>query len=95
MNKKIKKIIIIILLSFIPNINATTKAPIDITNMNIEKLSNALDKEIITSYQLVNIYLERIEKYDKNYNSINQINKNAINEAQQLDKERSKGKVKL
>lgn len=94
MNKKIKKIIIIILLSFIPNINATTKAPIDITNMNIEKLSNALDKEIITSYQLVNIYLERIEKYDKNYNSINQINKNAINEAQQLDKERSKGKVR-
>ena len=78
----------------LPSIKALTKAPVDVTSMNINELTDALDKEIITSEQLVNIYLERIEKYDKNYNSINQINKNAVEEAKKLDKERKEGNIK-
>ena len=73
---------------------AETKAPIDITEMDIYDLSNAMEKGYITSEQLVTIYLERIDKYDILFNSINQLNDNALEEAKELDKERSEGKVR-
>ena len=73
---------------------AITKAPLDITKMSIEDLENALEKGYITSEVLVNLYLERIEKYDDLFNSINQINENAIEEARKLDDERKEGKIR-
>ena len=75
-------------------VNALTKAPVDVTKMSISDLSNALDKGYLTSEQLVNIYLERIEKYDEQFNSINQINPNALSEAKKLDEERKKGNIR-
>ena len=73
---------------------AITKAPLDITKMSIEDLEDALEKGYITSEVLVNLYLERIEKYDDLFNSINQINENAIEEARKLDDERKEGKIR-
>ena len=81
----IKKLILLILISIPINIYAQTTAPIDITTMSMEEISTALDNNIITSKQLVNIYLERIDAY-KDYNAIISINENALTQAEGVDK---------
>lgn len=79
---------------FISACYAETKAPIDITQMDVYDLEKAMEKGYITSEQLVTIYLERIEKYDVLFNSINQLNDDALNQAKELDKEREEGKIR-
>jgi len=76
------------------NVNALTKAPVDVTTMSIDELLVAMEKGYLTSETLVNIYLERIETYDDKFNSINQLNKNALEQAKELDKEREQGKLR-
>ncbi|WP_368658739.1 amidase family protein [Metabacillus halosaccharovorans] len=61
--------------------------------MSISEISEALNRKEITSEELVEIYLERINTYDQQgpkINSIISINKQAIKTAKQLDKEREK-----
>lgn len=89
-----KKIFILFLILIPFNVFALTKAPIDITNETVTSLSKALNEEIITSEELINIYLERIKKYNDQYNALITINENAINEAKELDKERQNGNIK-
>ncbi|MGN1371869.1 MAG: amidase [Candidatus Coprovivens sp.] len=75
-------------------VNALTKAPVDVTTMSISELLEALDKGYLTSETLVNIYLERIEAYDDMFNSINQLNEHALEQARELDLERQSGNIK-
>lgn len=89
-----KKIFILFLILIPINAFALTKAPIDITKETVASLSKALNEEIITSEQLINIYLERIKEYNDQYNALITINENAINEAKELDKERQNGNIK-
>jgi Asp-tRNA(Asn)/Glu-tRNA(Gln) amidotransferase A subunit family amidase len=79
---------------FLGNVNALTKAPVDVTKMDVNDLLEALDKGYLTSEKLVNIYLERIDAYDSQFNSINQINEHAVEQAKELDKERENGKLR-
>ena len=62
-----KKIFILFLILIPFNVFALTKAPIDITKETVASLSKALDEEIITSEELINIYLERINEYNAQY----------------------------
>lgn len=89
-----KKIFILFLILIPINSFALTRAPIDITNETVTSLSQALNEEIITSEQLINIYLERINEYNAQYDALITINENAINEAKELDKERQNGNIK-
>lgn len=89
-----KKIFILFLILIPINAFALTKAPIDITKETVASLSKSLDEEIITSEELINIYLERIKKYNDQYNALITINENSINEAKELDKERQNGNIK-
>lgn len=89
-----KKIFILFLILIPFNVFALTKAPIDITKETVASLSKSLDEEIITSEELINIYLERIKKYNDQYNALITINESAINEAKELDKERQNGNIK-
>lgn len=89
-----KKIFILFLILIPFNVFALTKAPIDITKETVTSLSKALNEEIITSEQLINIYLERINEYNAQYDALITINENAINEAKELDKERQNGNIK-
>ncbi len=79
---------------FIKNVNALNKSVIDITKQDIKEISEALDLKLITSEELINLYLDRIEAYDQQYKSIISINENAIEEAKLADKLRSEGKIK-
>ncbi|MDD2505236.1 MAG: amidase [Bacilli bacterium] len=92
--KRLLKITIFLMFFITLNVGAEYKSVIDITKMDIKQLNEALELKIITSEDLINIYLERIEAYDKNHNAIISINENAINEAKALDKERESGKPK-
>ena len=80
-----KKIFILFLILFPFNVLALTKAPIDITKETVSSLSKALSEEIITSEEIINIYLERINEYNDKYDALITINENAINEAKELD----------
>ena len=62
--------------------------------MSLDELLDALDMGYLTSESLVNIFLERIEAYDKQFNSINQLNEHAVEQAKELDKERETGKLR-
>ncbi len=69
----------------------------NIIEKNILEIKEALEKNEITSYELVLIYLDRITKIDQGkvkYNSVLEINPDALNIAKVLDKERIDGKIR-
>ena len=68
-------------------IKAQTTAIFDITEMNIYQIQDAVDKGYLTYEQITRIYLDRINKYNKQYNAILTINKNIIAEAKKKDEE--------
>jgi len=69
---------------------------IDIMDATAAGLSDEMEKGNVTSEQLVQMYIDRIQAYDKKkkLNSIISINPNALEEARKLDKERAAGKVR-
>ena len=90
-----KKAVIFVLLLFIIDVKAYTKAPIDITKMSFIEIKESLDKGIITSEQLVNLYLERIHEYNSLFNAIRVLNDNAIEDARKYDLLRKENKCNL
>jgi len=88
MKNRIKSfsLFLILFFSLITNVFGLSKAPIDITTSTISELENYIVKGYITSEQLVNLYLERIEAYNSKYNAVLFINEDAIAEARALDK---------
>ncbi len=88
------KYLLLILLLIPIEVKGYEKAVVDINTMSIYDLADALDKGYLTSEALVQLYLDRIDAYNENFNAINQINESAIEEARTLDKERSKGNVR-
>lgn len=84
-----KKFLFFLIIIFIVPINvfASNKAVIDITNTNIYEIQTAIDKGYLNYETLINLYLDRIEKYNDNYNAIISINKDAVDIAKNLDKE--------
>lgn len=89
-----KKIFILFLILIPFNVFALTKAPIDVTKETVSSLTEALNEEIITSEELINIYLERINEYNNDYNALISVNENALDEAKLLDQERKEGKIR-
>ena len=92
--KKYISFFIFILFFSIQMLCALSKAPVDITKMSIVELQEAMEKGYLNSELLVNLYLDRINEYDEKFNSINQINETAIDEAKKLDEERKNGNVR-
>lgn len=68
----------------------------DLIDASITELQKELTEGNVTSVDLVQMYLDRIEAYDKslNLNSIISINENALETAKALDEERAAGKVR-
>lgn len=68
---------------------------IDMLELTVKKISALLDSGEITSYQLVQNYLERVAKIDQSgpmLNSIIEINPDALYIASAMDRERQQGK---
>ncbi|MGN1338494.1 MAG: amidase family protein [Candidatus Coprovivens sp.] len=91
---KMKLLLFLISFLFIfDKVNAFYEAPVDITTMSISEIQDAFNKGYLNSELLVNLYLDRINEYDKLYNSINQLNNNALEEAKKLDRMRTEGNI--
>ncbi len=70
---------------------AVTAQPIDVTSATIEEVNRAFDDGTLTSEQLVELYLDRIEAYDKTgpaLNAVMTLNPRARARARELDAER-------
>ena len=79
------RIVLVFLILFITNVKAYNKAPVDITELDVYEIQEAIDKGYLTYELLIKLYLDRIEAYDKNYHAIISINENAIEEAKKCD----------
>ena len=92
-----KRYLVFFIASFfllLSSVLALTEAPVDITKMSLIEIEEAMNKGYITSEQLVNIYLERIDEYNDKFNAINQKNEHALEQAKQLDRMRKEGNIK-
>jgi amidase len=75
----------------------TSSGTVDLANANIADLQAAFHKGTLTSEKLMQLYLARINAYDKNgpkINSIIALNPKALAEARALDAERKAGKIR-
>lgn len=66
---------------------ANSKAPVDIFDMSVSQLQQAVDDGYLTYYTIMKLYLDRIYAYGDQYNAIITINENALNEAKAKDEE--------
>jgi amidase len=71
----------------------TTSPRLDVTELTISKIHAAYRKGIYTSQDLVAAYLERINKLDKEINSITSLNPQAMRLARELDEEYKRTKI--
>jgi amidase len=74
----------------------TRQAPesFSVVEATIPELQRAMEQNRVTSQELVRQYLARIEKYDSKLHATITINRNALREAEALDRERATGKVR-
>lgn len=87
-----KKIILIIILLFLTIEVKATSNVIDITSLTMEEIIDYLDKGVITSEKLVQLYLDRINNFNNDYKAIITINNNILEEARLSDTLRKENK---
>lgn len=80
-----KKLFILLIILIPIKINAYENAIVDINNLSIQQIQNYVDKGYLTYEQITQLYLDRIEAYNKQYNALITINENALEQAKQLD----------
>lgn len=67
----------------------------DILHASIKELQRMMDAGTLTSRELVEFYLDRIARLDAGkINSVSETSKNAVMTAEQLDSERSRGRLR-
>lgn len=81
------------------NVNKSTKFPEDfeLNEVSIKLLQGKMTNKSLSSREITKLYLDRIEAIDKNgpaLNSVIELNPDALDVAEQMDKERSEGKVR-
>ncbi|MFK8010462.1 MAG: amidase [Marinicellaceae bacterium] len=67
---------------------------INIEEMSILTMQKHMNEGTLTSKQLVELYLNRIEKYDSQLNAVIELNPDALKIASDMDEERANGKVR-
>lgn len=83
--------IMVLCMSMLP-VADTAAVELDLTTASLADINSALDSGSLTSEKLVNLYLKRIEAFDKKgpkVNSVISINPAALEQAKALDLERS------
>src|SRR3954467_12234270 len=68
--------------------------PFSVVEASIPEMQRAMEQGRVTSEELVRQYLARIEKYDSQVHATVTVNRDAIREAKELDRERAAGKVR-
>jgi amidase len=66
----------------------------DIVEVSITDLQRALEAGHVTSRQLVQLYIDRINRYDARIKAVAYVSRTALDEAEVLDRERAAGRVR-
>lgn len=67
------------------NVKAYDKSIVDITKLSIMEINNYIDQGYLTYEELMQLYLDRIEAYNSQYNALIFINENALQEVKKCD----------
>jgi amidase len=70
------------------------RTPFSVVEATIPEMQKALKEKRVTSREIVQQYLARIAAYDSKLHATITVNPNALKEAEQLDRERSQGKLR-
>jgi len=70
------------------------RKPFSVVEATIPEMQKAMREKRVTSRQLVEQYLTRIAFYDAKLHAAITVNPNALKEAEELDRERARGKVR-
>src|SRR5216117_3804718 len=70
------------------------RKPFNVVEATIPDMQKAMREKRVTSRQLVEQYLMRIALYDARLHAAITVNPNALKEAEELDRERARGKVR-
>ena len=89
--KRIANIIVIIVTFFVVEVKAYNKSVVDVTKLTMSETIEYLDKNVITSEELVNLYLDRINTYNNDFKAIITINPKIVEEAIESDNLRKSG----
>jgi len=91
--KRVSTILSILLAAAVLSARAERK-PFTVIEASIPDMQKAMRQKRITSRQLVEQYLTRIAMYDVKLHAAISVNPNALKEAEELDRERARGKVR-
>jgi amidase len=75
-------------------LSCTAPEPFDVVEATIPEMQRAMEEGRITSRELVEAHLLRIAVYEERVNAVIAVNANALEEADQLDRERAEGHVR-
>src|SRR5262245_37352665 len=74
--------------------NKTATAPFNVVEATIPDMQKAMAEKRLTSRELVTQYLVRIATYEDRVNAALAVNPRALEEADELDRERAQGRVR-
>lgn len=77
-----------------PGASTRATSSFNVVEATIPQLQQALTSGTITSRDLVSIYFARIDAYEAKLNAVITLNRQAMAEAEQLDRERAQGRVR-
>src|ERR1700688_1818032 len=83
-----------ILLSLLTLTAGAQRKPFSVIETSIPEMQKAMREKRVTSRELVQQYLTRIATYDDKLHATISVNPNALKEAEELDRERARGKVR-
>src|SRR4029450_2372134 len=78
-----------------PAAPAASSQPINVVEASIADLRKAMEQGRATSHDIVRQYLTRIALYEDRFNATLAVNPNALKDADERDKERAQGKVRV
>jgi amidase len=89
-----KHLLQISILSFTILATAAQRKPFTVVEASIPEMQKAMKEKRISSRELVQQYLGRIALYDDRLHATISVNPDALREAEELDRERARGKVR-
>src|SRR3989449_1715234 len=92
--RNMRKVLTILSLVAAAAVAAAEKKPFTVAEASIPEMQKAMREKRVTSRELVEQYLTRIALYDGKLHATISVNPNALKEAEELDRERARGRLR-
>src|SRR5213593_4416809 len=89
-----RKVLTIVSLVAAAAVAAAERKPFTVVEASIPEMQKAMREKRVTSRELVQQYLTRIALYDGKLHATISVNPNALKEAEELDRERARGRLR-